>query len=561
LNIATVLVESSSRTPYKRAVVHPRGRDGAGRTLYEQLTFRQLNELSDAYAWGLAGQGAKPGCRALLMVRPGLDFIALTFALFKTGASPVLIDPGMGWGRFTRCVAEVSPDLFLGVPRAHLLRWLYPRRFAAVRRFITLGRHRLPGTPRLSDLAVPAQGPFPVHRAAADHEAAVLFTTGSTGPAKGVVYTHGVFLAQLELIREHYGASPDQIDLPCFPLFALFSIGLGMTAVIPDMDPTRPATVDPERIVDPILDQGASFSFGSPTLWRRVSRYCVDNGVRLPCLKTVLMAGAPVPEELHRIMLRRVLGAGGEVHTPYGATEALPVASFTGREMLAETAETARAGGGICVGRPLPGFTVRVIRILDSAVPDWDDSLVLPQGEVGEFVVRGPTVTRRYLNRPEATRLAKVHDGEDIWHRMGDVGRIDGSGRLWYFGRKSHRVETPRGTLFTIPVETLINRHPRVYRSALVGVGRDGLGPQVPVVVIEPNHGAFPDGRTARREFEIELRALARESTITADIEEFYFMRSFPVDIRHNAKIRREEIAQWVRRRRRFRRPGDSRRG
>ncbi len=554
MNIATVLAESSSRTPYKRAVVHPRGRNEAGHTLYEQLTFLQLHELSDAYAWGLAGQGAKPGCRVLLMVRPGLDFIALTFALFKTGASPVLIDPGMGWGRFTQCVEEVAPDMFLGVPRAHLLRWLFPRRFAAVRRFITLGRRRLPGTPRLPDLCVPGRGPFPIQQTEAEDEAAVLFTTGSTGPAKGVVYTHGVFQAQLEIIRKHYGASPDQIDLPCFPLFALFSIGLGMTVVIPDMDPTRPAAVDPERIIGPILDHGVSFSFGSPTLWRRVSRYCADRGIRLPCLKTVLMAGAPVPEELHRTMLRDVLGSGGEVHTPYGATEALPIASFTGSEMLAETAGTARAGGGICVGRPLPGFAVRVIRILDTAVPEWDDSLVLPQGEVGEFVVRGPTVTRRYLNRPEATRLAKIHDGADIWHRMGDVGRIDGSGRLWYFGRKTHRVETARGTLFTIPVETLINRHPKVYRSALVGVTRDERGPRIPVVVVEPSQGAFPVGKTARREFEAELRALARESPVTADIGEFCFLRSFPVDIRHNAKIRREEIAHWVQGHRRFRR-------
>ncbi len=543
-NIAHYLPDMAATFPHKRAVVVPQGRDDRGRVAYTHLTFSQLDALCDRYARGLQKQGVARDMRVLLMVKPGLDFFALTFALFKLGAVPVLIDPGMGWGAFMRCVARTAPEGFIGIPAAHVLRLLRPRFFRSVSVPITLGRRLFWGGAGIHEFPDVAE-PFAVTPVAEDDVAAILFTTGSTGPAKGVVYTHRIFNTQTETLRSEYGITPDDIDLPCFPLFALFSTALGVTAVIPDMDPTRPASVNPERIIEAVQNQGVTYSFGSPTLWRRVSEYCAERNVRFPTLTRILMAGAPVPEIVHSRLLRQVLGKGAQTHTPYGATESLPVANFTGTEMLAGTAHLTRCGKGMCVGRPLGNITVRIIGIDDAPIAEWSEQRLVPPGEIGEIVVRGPVVTREYDHLPEATALAKIPDGDGFWHRMGDVGYVDTDGRLWFCGRKSHRVRTEAGTLFTVQCEAIFNEHRSVYRSALVGVGATPES-RTPVIVVEPFPENFPRTASQRSALAEELLALGAESELTRSVHHVLFHRSFPVDIRHNAKIRREVLADWA---------------
>lgn len=546
-NIAHYLPAIAREYPFQRAVVFPEGRDRTGRVAYTHLTFAQLDRLCDRYAWGLQEAGVKQGMKTLLMVRPSLDFFALTFAIFKLGAVPILIDPGMGWGSFMRCVAQVAPEAFLGIPAAHVLRLVRRRFFRSVRIPVTLGKRWFWGGCSVAEMPE-REEPFPVQAVEPDDMAAVLFTTGSTGPAKGVVYSHRIFTTQTEILREQYGIGPGDIDLPCFPLFALFSTALGATAVIPDMDPSKPAQVNPERIIEPILNQGVTYSFGSPTLWARVGRYCADRGIRFPTLTRVIMAGAPVPDYVHDCLLNHVLPEGAQTYTPYGATESLPVANFTGQEMLAETAALTRAGQGMCVGKPLPNVTCRIIRITDEPITAWDEGLVVPDGTIGEICVKGDVVTRAYHNLPEATRLAKIPDDSTVWHRMGDVGYLDGQGRIWFCGRKSHRVETGAETLFTVRCEAVANAHPAVYRSALVGTGGDRYH-QTPVLVVEPLPDRFPKNRAAEEALCREVRHLLQGNPETAGIEQVRVHRSFPVDIRHNAKIRREVLAVWEKKR------------
>jgi acyl-CoA synthetase (AMP-forming)/AMP-acid ligase II len=482
--------------------------------------------------------------KTLLMVRPSLDFFALTFAIFKIGAVPVLIDPGMGWKNFMRCVEQAAPEAFLGIPAAHVLRLVRRRFFRSVRIPVTLGRRWFWGGTSVYEMPERDE-PFPVQAVKPEDMAAVLFTTGSTGPAKGVVYSHRIFTTQTEILREQYGIGPGDIDLPCFPLFALFSTALGATAVIPDMDPSKPAHVDPERIIEPILNQGVTYSFGSPTLWARVGTYCAERGIRFPTLTRIIMAGAPVPDYVHQRLLGSVLPEGAQTYTPYGATESLPVANFTGREMLAETAERTRAGHGMCVGRPLPNVQCRIIRITDDPIATWSNDLVVPDGTIGEICVKGDVVTRQYHNLPEATALAKIADGDAVRHRMGDVGYLDEDGRIWFCGRKAHRVETGEQTLFTVRCEAIANEHPAIYRSALVGIGEDRYR-QTPVLVLEPMPGQFPTDRAAEDKLGQEVAQLLQANPETAGIQRLLFHRSFPVDIRHNAKIRREALAEWA---------------
>jgi acyl-CoA synthetase (AMP-forming)/AMP-acid ligase II len=219
----------------------------------------------------------------------------------------------------------------------------------------------------------------------------------------------------------------------------------------------------------------------------------------------------------------------------------MPVSAFGSDAILNETRKLSEQGYGMCVGQPVAGIDVRIIRISDGPIAQWTDDLLLPDGEIGEISVRGDQVTRGYYERPRDDALAKIVDGDTFWHRMGDLGWIDKKGRIWFCGRKSHRVVCLNKTMFTIPCEAIFNNHPRVYRSALVGVGPQGR--QRPVVCIE----LVPeDAGKDKKGLKKELLALAKSSPISEDIETILFHRAFPVDIRHNSKIFREQLAVWA---------------
>ena len=185
------------------------------------------------------------------------------------------------------------------------------------------------------------------------------------GLQREVLYEHGMFLAQVRSIRAQYGIEPGEVDLPMLPVFALFNPALGMCTVVPEMNPSRPAAVDPKKIVQAIRQNEITNSFGSPALWTKIARYCVANQIVLPSVKRILMAGAPVPPWLMEQM--QAVIPNGEIHTPYGATEALPVSSISASAVLLETAAWTRLGKGTCVGKPLPGVTVKVIEPVNGA--------------------------------------------------------------------------------------------------------------------------------------------------------------------------------------------------
>jgi acyl-CoA synthetase (AMP-forming)/AMP-acid ligase II len=543
VNVATYLADHAVSQPYKRAVVCVEGRDGSGRAAYTHLTFRQLDSESDRLAHGLAEIGIRRGTRTILMVRPGLEFFTLTFALFKVGAVPVVVDPGMGIKRMLGCLRESRPAAFVGIPPAHALRALFPAYFRTVKTRLTVGRRWFWGGPTYGRLRHRSWRPYPKAATRADETAAILFTTGSTGPAKGAVYAHGTFDAQIRHIRAHFNIEAGEIDLPTFPLFALFDPALGMTAVIPEMDPTRPAEVDPLRIIEPIVNQGVTNMFASPALLDRVGRFGRRAGLKLPSLKRVVSAGAPVaPANIERFA--GLLTGEAQIHTPYGATEAVPVLSIASREILSNTRHLTERGFGVCVGRPLEGLRVELIKVNDEPIGRWSEKLPVPSGEIGEITVKGPLVTRSYFSNPTADALSKIEENGQIWHRMGDLGWKDSRGRFWFCGRKNHRVITRQGTLYTIPCESIFNNHPRVRRSALVGIGEPP--DQRPVICIELVPGSRKNERARIRR---ELLALAVKSDLTREIETVLFHESFPVDIRHNAKIFREKLAVWAQKR------------
>ena len=540
VNVSSHLIRMADIRPYKRAVVCHAGRDKHGRAIYSHLTFQQLNRESDIFAHGLEKAGTERGTKTILMVKPSLEFFVLIFAMFKIGAIPVVVDPGMGIRRMVNCFKSTHPEAFIGISLAHVIRTLYPKFFKTVKTWITVGRRWFWGGLTLNHLRQSLWKPYPVADTGWDETAAILFTTGSTGPAKGAVYTHGNFEAQLEQIKIHLNMSPNEIDLSTFPLFAMFYPELGITAVIPDMDPSKPARVNPDRIIEAVNNLGVTNMFASPALLNRVGQYGKEKGIKLPSLKRVISAGAPVYAD-NIEQFRALLGPDAEIHTPYGATEAVPIVSITSNEILSETRQLSEKGYGICIGRPINNIDVCIIKISDDPIETWSDGLEVSQNDIGEIAVKGALVSRQYFENPGANAQMKIKQGDEIWHRMGDLGWMDQKGRIWFCGRKSHRVITDNRTLFTIPCEAIFNNHPKVFRSALVGVGSPMK--QKPVICIELKKEYL---KANKKELSIDLAALAARHELTKTIETILFHGAFPVDIRHNSKIFREKLAAWA---------------
>ena len=539
--------------PDTPALKIPRGRTRDGSIDYLTLSFAELEAEAAAWQHRLQTAGVERGDRVLVMVRQGLPLIASVFALFATGALPVVIDPGMGRKAFLRCVERSKPDALLGIPLAQILSRVFRRAFRTVTSRVSASGKTTARCPRPS--GTPDR--LTVTDTAHDELAAILFTSGSTGAPKGVRYEHGMFIAQVEMIRRTFDIQAGEIDLPMLPIFALFNPALGMTTVVPEIDPSKPAAVDPAKILQAIQQEKVTNSFGSPTLWLKIAQHCRRKGVTLDSMKRVLSAGAPVPPALWELM-HSVL-PHGQLHSPYGATEVLPVSSIDDQTVITETAALTLAGQGTCVGKVLTENHVRVIRLTDAAIAHIEDTTELPAGEIGEIIVRGPSVTKAYDELPEATAQAKIADSSPVtcdlilntsgaaapvWHRMGDCGYLDDQNRLWFCGRAAERVRTKRGPIFTEQVEPLFNAHPGVRRSALIGVGPPQA--QRMAMVIEPSDDLVLKTSARGRSLGRELRELTREHPIAGRITLFYFHPGFPVDVRHNAKIHRLTLAEWA---------------
>lgn len=544
MNIGWELSNAAAPRPDSVAVVEPAGRHGDGSRRYNAITFDELDRDSSQIAAGLHDFGVEPGMRLALLVKPGIDFVSLVFALFKAGVVTILIDPGMGRKNLVNCLHEAEPEGFVAIPVGQAARIAKRRLFPKARLNVTVGRRWLWGGTTLAKLRKTTRQLERID--SHDHDpAAIIFTTGSTGPPKGVLYRHGNFANQVSQIRDRYDIQPGEIDLPGFPLFGLFNSVMGVTTVFPEMDFTRPADVNPSFVLEQARDWKPTQSFGSPALWNTVGKHCETSRETFPTVRRVLSAGAPVPPHV----LRRVKAAianDGEIHTPYGATEALPVASISATEVLSETAAKSECGAGTCVGRRFDGIEWRVVRISDAPIASIDQTETLPTGETGELIVRGPVVTTEYVTRKDANALAKIADGDSFWHRMGDCGYLDEQDRFWFCGRKTHRICTSQGTMFSVPCEAIANGHPHVYRSALVGIGEKET--KTPVMIVEAwkDHRPTTDAETSRLLDEVHQRLSEAWLTNTIERQHVLIHESFPVDIRHNAKIFREKLAPWA---------------
>ncbi|GAB0103855.1 fatty acid CoA ligase family protein [Nocardia sp. JMUB6875] len=575
--------------PDREAVIYPAGKTASGLPDYRHLTYRELDEWSDTIGLHLAAAGVGRGTRTIVLVLPSPELYAIMLGLLKIGAVPVVIDPGMGLRKMLNCLRAADAEAFIGIPQAHAARVLFGKYFRNVRVTLTVGPRWFWGGPTLRGWGAPAtsgrlgnrlsaelgsHGPASAkvaarldellatlesrkieHRAPfdaftlkervpapADELLLIAYTTGSTGPAKAVEMTHGNLSSMVEQVHAARGRVDPGTSLITLPLVGILDMLLGSRCVLPPLVPSKVGSTDPAHVVDAINRFGVKTMFASPAVLIPLLRHLEQHRTPVPTLHSIFSGGAPVPDWCIA-GLRQVLAEDAEVYAGYGSTEALPMSTIESRELLGGLVERAHLGDGTCVGRPAEGVRARLVAITDDPIPTWEQAearaseLAGTRG-IGELVVSGPNVSTRYY-WPESANLAgKIQDGETVWHRTGDLAWIDDEGRIWFCGRKSQRLLTADGPMFSVQVEQVFNTVPGVARTALVGVGTRGT--QLPVLCVEAEPGADTVKLTA------QLRERAAEFDVTAPVSTFLFHPGFPVDIRHNAKIGREQLAVWA---------------
>lgn len=545
-NLAEIALEVARSDPGRIAVVEPDGRERSGKRRYKRYTYRELSNDAEAIALGLRDIGVAECTRTVFMAPPSYESCVLQLALSRVGATMLWIDPAVGYLNVGERLRRLDPEAFVGIPLAHLARTVFGWGPRVMRKAIVLGA---PGFPFAHDFrslrkAVPAHPTMP--QVDADDPAAVLYTTGSTGPAKATLYPHRNFCEIVRIAHQSWNFQPGEVpvDMPAFPAFSFIALSAGGTVVVPPINFAfeGPADAKPDQIVEVINDCGVRSMFASPALLRNLGRYARQTGARTPSLKRVIGGGAPIVASIMEPLLE-MMGEGAKVCANYGATEALPSTELEAAEALAETWPLTEQGHGICVGRPFEGVEIRIVAISDEPMSSIEDAHELPTGEIGEIVIHGGHVSPAYCRDEQNTRKHKIDDGEGgVWHRIGDAGYFDERGRLWYCGRVNQRVCTAGGAVYSLLAEPIFNTHPKVARSGLVGVRANGE--ELPVICIETVPGVRRSELPALRE---QLLALAARHEVTRQIGTLLFKDKLPVDPRHNSKIERPRLARWAR--------------
>lgn len=541
-NIAGALRRQAERRGGATAI-HCPGSRHVGAKKSSSYTYLEFNELTNAYARGLEDLGLRHGDRAILMAEPGLQFTVLFLALARVGAVPVLTSPGMPPNVLGKCINEIEPRAFIGSPGSNLQRKMKGWGKPGCEITVSTGRS-IPavatGMKALYKLGMNDTREV-FYNSRPDDIAAISFTAGLSGDPKPVVYHHSHFSAQTEVMQQVFDIEKAETSLSTNPLFTVFDPAFGTVSVIIGVDNNQPGPADARRLIQAVDDYRVSNIFLSPAMLVTLSHYVKQEKIKLPLVRRLITFGAsPRLETIAR--LENALHDEARIHAPYGNTECFPVSDVTNHDVDRTLEEMMEDGEGVCVGKPVKGTEVRIIAPSDNPYKNMNNAPLLPPGMVGEIVVRGPQCTTDYWQQDDQAAHSRIPDESgQPWLRMGDIGSIDDSGRLWYCGRMSQRIDTGQECLYPDQAEALFNQHPDVRHTALVGVGPPGK--QLPVLCAELRHKLRP---ADNERVHFDLLQLAQVCGLTRSVRTVLFHPGFPTDPLNSAAIPRAALSEWA---------------
>jgi acyl-CoA synthetase (AMP-forming)/AMP-acid ligase II len=536
-NVAEAFASAAGLMPSKTAIVGPRSLTGSTIEPRPELSFQALLQRVRRCAAGWTQLGVGVGDRVLIMAQPSVDFLIAVLSLQWVGAVPVFMDGGLPVERVLQLVAEADAVALVAGAEVLQLKAAVPAPFQRVRTVVSAGPALAGTDASVAEMtAGGAEAPAPA-RLGPDDLVGIVFTSGSTGLPKGVEFSAEMAFAGVEWIAAG-GLGAADVYLAILPSHLIGSLMLGMTCVLPDIDVRRPGDAEPSAIVQQVVECNVTYTVGPPSLWTRIAAHCAEHALTMPSLRVVNVSGAAVPPKLLQVLMQAL--PSGEVRTPLGATEGSPITDIGAREVLADAAEATTRGAGVCVGPCIAGHELKVIEIQDRPFESWSQVTELPVGAIGELVMTGPVVSKRYFRRSAETAASKIVDDRGrIWHRLGDCGYLDDKGRVWYCGRIAHIVKQGGVRVYSVQVEEVFNELPGVERTALVQPHGDGEKPIV--LVVEPKHGRTAEAYESLRQ---SIRARTAELGMVIDHVLFH-PQPLPVDARHNSKIERGELARW----------------
>ncbi|MBF0450652.1 MAG: AMP-binding protein [Candidatus Magnetomorum sp.] len=541
-NISRHIVDLAKTSPYKKAVICLSGRDANGKMAYSHLTYRQFNQQSDDIARGLQRSGVVRGTKTALQMTPGVEWFTVAYALLKIGAVPVLIQPSLGFRHMAQCIKAVEPEALIISPKFQMLPLLYPGNYQSVHLQINTDRRWLKKGLSLVDLQQNEPGPFQVTESRDQDPGMIIFsTTNETETPKPILLTHKVLNAIADLLTSVMDSSSDSVFFTTFPLFMILAPSMGIRQIVPSSQSMKGLKINPRMIVESVWDHGITHLLMSPTHLMVLEDFLKDAGIFLPSIQRMLSWGEAFPaQELQK--LHYFINDQTQVFPLYGMAEAPVVTTLGSHEIVSETQIKTERGFGICQGKVIENMQMRVIEVSDRPIDNWSDDLLIEEAIIGELVVKGEAVSKKYSNNVTADALTKIPDGKDMWHRTGDVGWLDAKGYFWFCGRKKDRIIVSEDeTLYTIPCEAVFLRHQRVHRCIIVGVGP--IPYQTPVLIIELARG---DSGKYISTLTHELIDLAQAYPHTGNIKKILFRKSFPVHPLYHQKINRKQLTIWA---------------
>lgn len=511
----------------------------------EKMTYADFDQEIKRLRNLLLEQNLLPKSKVLVFLKPGPLFASSVFALFSIGAVPIFIDPGMNRKTFLKAIESTQADILLAENSVHFYSFFKSKHFKNIKKRLAPKAF----APGLVGLYQQAKKSYPTPLFKTSELGAILFTSGATGPAKGVETTQDILLEQTLTLQKLFSLNSSDIDYPAFPLFMLFTLSLGLSVVTASLNAAYPAKCKAHKISNDFKIYKPTFASGSPAIWKRLLDYAQKKSIHYESLTNLATFGAPINDAFLRLALE--IFPHAQISTPYGATESLPVAVISAKERLRLSNESlffhqqSALLPGTCVGEAVFGVQIKIIPITDDFLKS-DNLQEYGPMTVGEILVHSPMTSPSYHLREDETKHSKFLDKEGrLWHRMGDLGYKDGQGRLWFCGRKSHLVKIKRDEqdiqlMPTDPWENYFTSHYPQQKFALIKVNTQEAG-----LVMEKEKALFNDHQSKAQLLK-QIQNLCRKQIEKGEIRHVYLCPKFPVDTRHNIKIDRLLLSSWA---------------